>query len=486
MSTIKAFGLGALVLVALAAGLDAQLKIVVMDVGQGNGAVIQSPAGKIAVFDAGPTTTTGDNILSLIRDTLGQKHIQYTFVSHYHADHIGGLDEVINGLTRDSILGGCWDRGGSYASTAYTNYNTAAGSKRFTDTLGKVFDLGSGVTLRCVCMNGQVWTSGSVSVNDENTNSMGLLLTYGNFKMIFATDIGGQASGNYSNVEKLLAPVIGKVNVLLVNHHGSATSSNYAWVTALDPQVSIISCGGPTNSYGHPKQTAIDTLLMDPKLGGTKSRAGDSNYIYQTESTGTSYGVIPAGRGRAVNKNIWIRVFPSYYVVVGDIPRDTVMFSALAVELSQFTAQQGTGGIDLWWRTESERECYQWRIERSTDEDAGYVPIGTIAGYGTTDQPHDYSYADRSLTAPGRYWYRLAETDLSGNTAYHGPVEASYGAQGATALSAATVYPNPARGAASLRYQAAGPGTMEAAVYNIAGQRVKQLFNGAAAAGPAT
>lgn len=470
------------------AATEAQLKIVVMDCGQGNAAFIQSPSGKACIIDAG----AGGNgwgtstFLPFIRDTTNfgktrLTHLDYTFVSHYHADHIYGMDEVINGLGRDSILSGCYDRGGSYGTAAYTNYTTAAGTKRMTSTLGQLFDLGSGVTLRTVCMNGQVWTGGSITPgSEENNSSMGMLLTYGNFKMIFATDIAGQNNGNYKNQEGLLAPVIGRVNVLLVNHHGAATSTNLNWVTTLNPQTSISSCGGPTNSYSHPRQTVIDTLLMDPK--DTKSRDGDTNYIYQTEAT-TGYGVIPAGRGRAVDKNIWIRVFPNYYVVVGDIPKDTVMFQSLAVELSSFTGQCIPGGVELSWRTESETGCYQWQIERSEQRDDGYNEIGTVPGHGSTSGPQQYSFADNTVTTDGMYYYRLAETDISGVKTYHGPTSVAFNQQGVAAFAAGPVWPNPSHGQSSISYQLPLPGTVSLAIYNVLGQRVKTLAEGRQPAG---
>jgi beta-lactamase superfamily II metal-dependent hydrolase len=97
-----------------------QMKVVIMHCGQGNAAFIQSPSGKCAIIDGGPTNTEGTNLLSFIQDTIGLNHLDYTFVSHYHTDHITGLDEVINGLTRDSILVGCFDRGESYSTGAFT------------------------------------------------------------------------------------------------------------------------------------------------------------------------------------------------------------------------------------------------------------------------------------------------------------------------------------------------------------------------------
>jgi len=72
-----------------------------------------------------------------------------------------------------------------------TNYAAAAGSKRHTTALGQAFDLGAGVTAQCVCINGKTISGDSIIRNsEENNNSQGLLITYGRFRMIFATDMG--------------------------------------------------------------------------------------------------------------------------------------------------------------------------------------------------------------------------------------------------------------------------------------------------------
>jgi hypothetical protein len=324
-------------------------------------------------------------------------------------------------------------------------------------------------------MNGKVWNGGTITTSDENTSSMGLLLTYGNFKMIFATDIGGQATGSYSNVESLLAPVIGRVNVLLVNHHGSASSSNYQWVTTLNPQASIISCGN-RNAYDHPTQTAIDTLLMDPK--DSKATDGDSNYIYQTETNSdVQAGDIPAGRGRCVDKNIWIRVFPTYYVVVGDIPQDTVMFNSLAVELAYFNAISRQGSAELSWRTESETGCRNWEIHRSARASFGYVPIGEVPGHGTTNLPHDYTYVDDGVLPDGIYWYRLCEVNLDGTRSYYGPVSMDLTSNRRFTFGLGRIRPNPCRQTATISCQLPQSGPASLKIYNILGQEIATLFD---------
>ncbi|MCU0606783.1 MAG: T9SS type A sorting domain-containing protein [Candidatus Edwardsbacteria bacterium] len=157
---------------------------------------------------------------------------------------------------------------------------------------------------------------------------------------------------------------------------------------------------------------------------------------------------------------------------------DTSSVRTLAVSLSQFNCQADDDGVTLTWRTESERDCYRWEIERSTAQDGMYRPVGTVAGHGTTCDPHGYRYEDRSLPGKGIYFYRLAEIDLSGDTTHHGPITVAYDGQGIAEFLVEPAYPNPAHGQASIGYQLPLPGRVSLGVYDVMGRRVMILYDG--------
>lgn len=71
------------------------LRICVIDVDQGDAILIISPQNRYLLIDGGDRGY-GDSEINPLLDSLGIKHLDYTVVSHYHADHIGGLDEVIS------------------------------------------------------------------------------------------------------------------------------------------------------------------------------------------------------------------------------------------------------------------------------------------------------------------------------------------------------------------------------------------------------
>ena len=70
------------------------LTVIVVDVGQGDGIVVRAPDGMVHVLDAGP----GGQGTAAVLPTMNALQLigyGYTFLSHFHEDHLGGLDEVL-------------------------------------------------------------------------------------------------------------------------------------------------------------------------------------------------------------------------------------------------------------------------------------------------------------------------------------------------------------------------------------------------------
>jgi len=240
---------------------DGKLQVIHLDAGQGDGAVIITPGGQVALIDEGTNFTDGSSPPSCARvltelQALGVTHVDLHFASHYHADHIG----CITSLTGITIDAG-WDRAQSYSSSAYTSYATYLGTKRHTLTKGQVFTLDSlsahPVTITCVALSGD-----GISTSDENSKSVMLKVSYGAYCESFGGDMTGYPSGTASsntNIETKVGPEVGPIEVYKVHHHGSAYGSYDDWLNATTPKVGIISCG-TGNSYGHPTASALTRL----------------------------------------------------------------------------------------------------------------------------------------------------------------------------------------------------------------------------------
>lgn len=271
----------------------ANLKVYFIDVSQGDCELIVSPTGKTVLIDAG-NNGKGSSVVLPYLNNLGITDLDYIVASHYDADHIGGLDEVVAGLGGSShILSAAYDRGGSCSSPTYTDYTKAVGDKRTTITPGQVIDLGGGAVLTCIAVNGKTKNGTIYSGKTENELSAAVKLDYQDFQAYFGGD-SGQA------VEGSIDTLVGNIDVYKVSHHGSDTSSSQSFLDIIQPGVSTIPVG--SNSYGHPCDI-VHTRLVN--IG---------SYIYQTQ---TGNQAPPACYGEVANGSFEIVTDGCAYTVSG-------------------------------------------------------------------------------------------------------------------------------------------------------------------------
>ncbi len=105
--------------------------------------------------------------------------------------------------------------------------------------------------------------SGDPNPPSENDYSIGLKVTYGSYSYATAGDSDGEYASSvngytYNDVESKLVGAMGDVETVRANHHGSSHSSSQAYVQALTPQTSVISCGN--NSFGHPGNRVLNAF----------------------------------------------------------------------------------------------------------------------------------------------------------------------------------------------------------------------------------
>jgi competence protein ComEC len=225
-----------------------ELALHFLDVGQGDAAALRTPAGRWVLIDAGPKSERADAgrrvvIPFLLRHRV--RELTLAFVSHAHADHLGGLLSVLNRFPPDMVV----EPGELVADSLYYEFlgQLATGAIPWhRGRRGERFTLDS---VRFTILHPDPSWSGWG--DDVNENSLVLLVEYRAFQALFAGDAGFPA-------EHEILPRARPVDLLKVGHHGSKGSTGADWLRALEPDAAVLSVG--RNNYGHPSPETLDRL----------------------------------------------------------------------------------------------------------------------------------------------------------------------------------------------------------------------------------
>jgi hypothetical protein len=153
--------------------------------------------------------------------------------------------------------------------------------------------------------------------------------------------------------------------------------------------------------------------------------------------------------------------------------------SELAVFLSEFAAIGMKGRAKVCWRTESETNNMLWRIERSSKSNSEWIEIAIMEGQGTKPGPTEYAYIDEGMEKDGEYFYRLTAVDGDGEQTVFGPVSATVHGKAPRIFALHEPVPNPCAGRLAIRYDIPKHSFVSLRVYNVIGQVVRTLVQGA-------
>jgi hypothetical protein len=156
-------------------------------------------------------------------------------------------------------------------------------------------------------------------------------------------------------------------------------------------------------------------------------------------------------------------------------------WGTLPVELSSFTASPNKRDINLNWSTMTESNNSGFDVERKAFTTDNWTKVGYVAGNGTSNAPHDYTFCDRNL-ASGIYTYRLKQTDFNGNFEYHNlNGEVIIGVP--NTLQLIQNYPNPFNPSTTISFDLPVAGNVTLKVFNTSGKEVAALVNEERSAG---
>lgn len=212
-----------------------------IDVGQGDSALIVTKNNKSILIDTGGKVGSNyslmkGNIIPFFK-SIGIRKLDYLFITHGDYDHAGyGVDLINNFNVKNRFT----NKG------KYNSLEKKLDVKSFNDSYIKIDNV-------------EIYSLNSKLYNNENSDSLVLLIIIDNYKLLFMGDASISTEKDIMNNYD-----IGDVFLLKVGHHGSKTSSSEEFVNNINPVYSIISVG-KNNKFGHPNKEVLDNL-SDSKI----------------------------------------------------------------------------------------------------------------------------------------------------------------------------------------------------------------------------
>jgi len=260
-----------------------QLRMTVLDVGQGDGIVLELPGRRTILIDGGglfdDRFDIGEQVVVPFLRSRWIGHLDVVVLSHPHPDHLNGLQGVLRRFT----VGQVWDSGQRTAIPTYLWFEEVLRDKRIPHKiLHDGYRTSEFAPVQIAVLHPpypMVDGSPRGRFSDVNSNSLVLAVKYGTVTFLLPGDIEQEAERLLVQREADL-----EAQVLKVPHHGGRTSSSEPFLARVHPKVAVVSAGY-RNRFRHPHQETLDryrtsgTRLYRTDLDGAITVTTDGNTI---------------------------------------------------------------------------------------------------------------------------------------------------------------------------------------------------------------
>jgi competence protein ComEC len=238
-----------------------KLRIYFIDVEGGQSTLFVTPAGKSLLIDTGwpgNNFRDADRILAAAK-SAGLSRIDYVLITHYHDDHVGGVPQLVQRIPVSTFIDHGPNREPDHGATerGYAAFQKVLAETKEKEIVPKPGDRLpiQGMDVSVISADGKVIQSPLAGAGEpnafckkseirppdqtENARSLGVLIRFGSLKILDLGDL------TWDKERDLMCPDnrLGKVDVLVVSHHGWYQSSSPALVDAIHPHIAIMDNG---------------------------------------------------------------------------------------------------------------------------------------------------------------------------------------------------------------------------------------------------
>lgn len=232
------------------------LRIVMFDVGQGDGIYIETPLKQRILIDGGSSSKkqVGKYVLKNGLKYHGASHLSYLIITHSDSDHYSGALELME--DKDIKIDTVVLPAITNPDEAYRKLEKTArdfGSKLYYAKQGDCFRMGD---VSFYCLNPE-----NTNYPDKNQGSIVMWLSYKDFDIMLTGDADAEVEKRIVNNKRLRDSVNSgnKIEVLKVGHHGSDTATTDDLLKTCGFSNALISVG-ERNHYGHPSPRVLKAL----------------------------------------------------------------------------------------------------------------------------------------------------------------------------------------------------------------------------------